>query len=595
MNYLSLYRKYRPKSFNDVVGQEFVVQILKNSIKNNKVANAYVFAGIKGTGKTSIAKIFANAINCLDNKDGDLCGKCEVCQDFANNQVMDVVELDAASNSGVDNVREINDAAVVLPARLNKKVYIIDEAHMLTKEAWNALLKTVEEPPKHVVFIFATTEMHKIPTTILSRCQCFTFNKIKNEDIVKLLVKVCKAENFEYELEALQAIADIVDGSARDALSILEQTSTYGDNKIKVDDIYKVFGIMSSKQLVEFVNLWPTNNNVEIFTKLNQLFSTGINFVNFCNLLVSILTDKIVYLKTKNYQLMTKANENIINSFAINDINKLIKLLDIWQETYFKVSVPTDVKVIIEHAVLKSLAILNESEIVVEQQPEVKPQQTIVQPKMVTPTMVHPKPVEVKPQEETTDKIIPLDKIFSFGKTIHLTPTKKVELKQSEPKQEVKKEPTSIQSIEIKMPSAKEILLACASNRNKDEKVKASKALQDIKEGDISDTIFSTVALASQVVFASPNCIVLAFEDELDAKILNKTSKDKDFILGCCKIFCNPKFVVGFSLKQINDMKAEIQQAMKQQLPLLNVEALRDILNKDASIEQIAWNVLIKE
>lgn len=184
MSYMSLYRKYRPRTFADVVGQKYIVTILKNAIKYDKVANAYIFAGIKGTGKTSIAKIFANAINCLDKKEGDVCKKCEVCKSFAANNLIDVIELDAASNNGVDEIRKLNDSVQFLPTKLTKKVYIIDEAHMLTIAAWNALLKTIEEPPEHVIFIFATTEFAKIPSTIVSRCQCFQFNRI-SEQVLK--------------------------------------------------------------------------------------------------------------------------------------------------------------------------------------------------------------------------------------------------------------------------------------------------------------------------------------------------------------------------------------------------------------------------
>ncbi|XQP55668.1 MAG: DNA polymerase III subunit gamma/tau [Mycoplasmoidaceae bacterium] len=561
MNYLSLYRKYRPKSFADVIGQEYIVKILKNSIKNNMVANAYVFAGTKGTGKTSIAKIYANAINCLDNKDGDVCGKCEVCKDFINNQVMDVIELDAASNNGVDEIRQINDAAMFLPTKFGKKVYIIDEAHMLTTQAWNALLKLVEEPPKHVIFIFATTEMHKIPATILSRCQCFRFNKILHSDIVKLLTKVCKAENIKYDADALKIIADIADGSARDALSILEQTATYSDNAIKAQDIYKVYGLLSPKEMVDFLNLLVSKDNQSIFTKIDEYFQSGINFVSFVGMLVAILTGKLIYQKTKNGKLLTKTNENIINSLNLNETDKLIKLLDIWQEVYFKVSTPTDVYIIINNALIKSLDLF-----------ETKKSSPVIQPK------VKEKPVE-KEQNlfELSDVIIPETKKEPKKETI-----------QPEPK----KEPIVASTLE--MPSDQEILLAIFSNRQKEIESIAKQTLSDIKSGKIDAKAFSHIKLASQVLCASKNGAVLLFDEQMDAQLFNRAAKKKDFLLSCCKMFQNPKFVVGFTKQQINQMKNAMLEAKKHPRPLLNLDALRSILDKDAPIEQIAYNTIYK-
>lgn len=574
MNYLSLYRKYRPKTFADVVGQEYIVKILKNSIKRDSIANAYVFAGTKGTGKTSIAKIFANALNCLSNKDGDVCGQCEVCKDFSNNQVMDVLELDGASNNGVDEVRQISEGAMFLPTKLGKKVYIIDEAHMLTTQAWNALLKLIEEPPKHVVFIFATTEMHKIPATILSRCQCFRFNKITHSDMVKLLTKVCKAENIQADLDALKVIADIVDGSARDALSILEQTATYSDGAIKSQDIYKIYGLLSPKEMIDFLNLLISNNSDTIFDKVNQYFQSGINFANFANLIVSILTDKLIYVKTQNYKLLNKTNENLINSFGLDDASQLVELLDIWQDVYFKISTPTDVHVIIEHAIIRSLAVFdNETKERVKQKPLPK-----LQPKVE-------KIKQPSAKEQVSD-----DGLFSFSELEQ--PKKATPV--VEPKKEPKKEKVVSEQKpkDVPMPSDIEILLSIFSNRNKQEEANAKQILEQVQADKLDEKAFSGAKLAKQVVCASPNGIVLLFNDEIDAKLFNKAAKKKQFVLACCRIFRNPKFVVGFTKEQLNANKEQMLAAKKNPKSLLDLDALRTILNKDASIEQIAYNTI---
>lgn len=556
MSYLSLYRKYRPKTFKDVIGQEYIVQILKNSIKNNAVANAYVFAGTKGTGKTSIAKIYANAINCLDNKDGDICGNCEICKDFTNNQVLDVLELDAASNNGVDEIRKITDAVSTLPTKLGKKVYILDEAHMLTTSAWNALLKVVEEPPKHVIFIFATTEMHKIPATILSRCQCLRFNKITNSEITKLLVKVSDNEKFKYDLEALKVIAEIADGSARDALSILEQTATFSNNNINVQDVYKIYGLLSPKETIDFLNLIASKQNNEVFAKSNGFYQSGINFVSLANMIVSVLTDKLIYLKTKNQQLLTKTNEALINQLQINDLNVLLNLLDIWQETYTKIIAPTDVHVIFDHALIKSMASFDSTN--------------------VTPIKYVEKTVEIKkPQPKVEEEVFVEPKIE----------VKDLELpKQKETKEEPKKT--------VGLPTIQDILFATVSNKDKKSTIDAKKFLNDIKGNIISEKSFTCLTLAADVFCASKESIVLVFKDELDAKILNKMAFSQDFILSTCKVFRNPRFIVGYSIEQLNKQKADLLKAMKEKREKLDLDALRQILNKDETIEQIAFNTI---
>lgn len=580
MQYLSLYRKYRPKSFKEVVGQEYIVQILQNSIKNNAVANAYVFAGTKGTGKTSIAKIYANAINCLDNQNGDVCGKCEICQDFANNQVIDVLELDAASNNGVDEIRKISDNVYTLPAKLNKKVYILDEAHMLTTSAWNALLKVVEEPPRHVIFIFATTEMHKIPGTILSRCQCLRFNKIENSKITNLLVRVCENEKFTYDLDALKVIAEIADGSARDALSILEQTATFSNNQINAADVYKIYGLLSPKDVIDFLNLISTGKNNNVFLKANNYYQSGVNFVSLANLIIAILTDKLIYLKTQNPKLLTRTNESTISQLTINDVNTLIKLLDIWQDTYVKIIVPTDVHVIFEHALIKSMSCFeNEpAPVVPKAAPQPKQETKVEQPKQETKPQI--KTEVIQPTIKMDETVV--QETF-VEPTMIITP---MEL----PKQEAK--PIVSEQKEIVMPSISDILFATVSNRDKQAITDARKFLDDIKSNIINEKPFGSIKLASQVFCASPNAIVLAFKDELDAKILNKGSFTRDFILATCKIFKNPKFIIGYSINELNNSKAVIQKAMQEKKEKLNIEALRNVLNSDLTIWQLAFNTI---
>ena len=234
MSYLALYRKYRPVSFDNMVGQNEVVDILKKEILQNKISHAYLFCGPRGTGKTSTAKIVARMVNCENlSKDGVPCGKCISCINFNNNN--DVVEIDAASNNGVDEIRELRDKVNLVPSNCRYKVYIIDEVHMLTTQAFNALLKTLEEPPSHVIFILATTEFYKIPVTVISRCQKFQFSKVSNDSIVVRLKEIAKNEKIEVDDDCLYEIARLSDGGMRDAINMLDQLSSFSDNNIKIN------------------------------------------------------------------------------------------------------------------------------------------------------------------------------------------------------------------------------------------------------------------------------------------------------------------------------------------------------------------------
>ena len=251
--YQALYRKYRPKNFEDVVGQDVIVKTLKNSIKNNIVSHAYLFNGPRGTGKTSIAKIFAKILNCHDLKNLKPCDKCISCNQLNNNQNIDIIEIDAASNNGVDEIREIRNKIMLVPSNSKYKIYIIDEVHMLTTQAFNALLKSLEEPPAHIIFIFATTEIHKIPKTILSRCQRFDYKRVSNDNIVKRLKYICEQEKIKIEDDALFEIAKLSDGGMRDSVSLLDQAVAYTDNTITSKDIYYINGTLVKDEINSFI------------------------------------------------------------------------------------------------------------------------------------------------------------------------------------------------------------------------------------------------------------------------------------------------------------------------------------------------------
>ncbi len=238
-----LYRKYRPKSFDEVVGERHVVEVLRSALQKNRIAHAYLFSGPRGTGKTTVARIFARAVNCAEGEKEIPCNQCELCEDFLSGRTLDLVEIDAASSRGIDEIRALKDAVQVLPFKAKYKVYIIDEVHMLTKEAFNALLKTLEEPPSHVIFILATTELDKVPETIVSRSQHFEFRLIAEEELEAALERILAKEGFKSEEGALGLIAVLAEGSLRDAQSILDQILAYSDKEITLKDLELVFGL----------------------------------------------------------------------------------------------------------------------------------------------------------------------------------------------------------------------------------------------------------------------------------------------------------------------------------------------------------------
>lgn len=323
MDYKVLYRKYRPDNFSNIIGQEYMISILKNAIKMDKISHAYIFSGPRGTGKTSTAKVFAKAINCLNPTEEGPCNECESCRTFKENA--DIIEIDAASNNGVDEIREIINNIKLAPAYSKYKVYIIDEVHMLSTSAFNALLLTLEEPPKHVVFILATTNIEAVPITILSRCQRFDFHKISIQDIIKRLEYVVTNENIKIEEEALEEIAYISDGGMRDALSILDQLSS-NTSTITINDVIEHFGSVSKKQINDLYDL-ILKNDVDNFDEAMKKFK---NLAIDYKLLVKKLLEKIeeeALNSKKNYNYKGLSYEKLKElAFELADITNYVNM-----------------------------------------------------------------------------------------------------------------------------------------------------------------------------------------------------------------------------------------------------------------------------
>jgi len=285
----TLYRKYRPKNFSEIIGQKHIVQTLSNAIKNNRVAHAYLFTGPRGTGKTSIARILAKTINCHDLKDSVTCEKCQPCQLISENKSLDIIEIDAASNTGVDNIRELRETIGLPPTALKYKVYIIDEVHMLSSGAFNALLKTLEEPPAHVVFILATTEIHKVPATIISRCQRFDFTRLPIENIIEKLTIIAKAEKIAVDADSLEMIAIAAEGGMRDAESLLGQVIALEDKNITTKEVKEILGTTDRKFSAEMAGMILTKDVTGAIAKINEFLQDGYDLQIFTKSLVNYL------------------------------------------------------------------------------------------------------------------------------------------------------------------------------------------------------------------------------------------------------------------------------------------------------------------
>ena len=401
MGYTALYRKFRPLNFSEMVGQEHITRTLRNQVIEQRVGHAYLFNGGRGTGKTSAAKILARAVNCLNPKDGEPCNECEICKAILSGSLTDVVEMDAASNNSVEDIRAIRDEVNFLPTRAKYRVYIIDEVHMLSTGAFNALLKTLEEPPEHVKFILATTEPQKLPATILSRCQRFDFKRISTQDIIKRLEIICKESNIQISKEALELIAILSEGAMRDAISILERCAAEQTEEINEDKVRDLVGIPKITYINKLAKGIINKEPEEAINIVNTILEEGKDIDNFLWELIKYIKDILVYKSTSKLEIYNQEEIKNIKELADStDKERLLRLIYELSELANNIKWSSQKAIMFEAGIIKACMEVN----VVPQ--NVVLQEQVVNRKQIDPVQkqeniaVAPKERKIEPQNQ---------------------------------------------------------------------------------------------------------------------------------------------------------------------------------------------------
>lgn len=619
---IALYRKYRPSNFKQIYGQSNIVLTLLNVIHSGDISHAYIFSGPKGSGKTSIAKIFSRAINCEStNMDDVPCNGCNSCLSVLNNNTTDIVELDAASNSGVSEIRNLIEATVYSPTQLKYKVYIIDEAHMLTISSWNALLKTLEEPPAHMVFIFATTEYHKIPATIVSRCQRFNFNKIPNNELLKLIQAIAKKEQIKITDDAINLIISLADGAARDAISILEQIASYTANDITTSKIEDLFGLLSFENKAEILKCLWDNKLDNLLKLLDKYESTGVNFYMLAQNLLEILIDKIIYMQTDNANLLQHTSLDQINSLNCSDLNNIIRIADIINTHSKNIKDNTNPSFQFKWILLKIIGVLS-TDLAMSSEPILK--SAVNQPinkfqnifsQKTTNLEVNSKPQQARSTNITSNLFktanqqkpdLPpsLNQKLTSDIDKDLFKTSKSKLSQ---KQELHKvmDTTALQLEEnIKKPENLNLdflnlnsnydiendrlnFYKIAANHKKDDKKQLNAILEKIKTNiELTPIKYRTFLNTKSILISSVNGLVLLFDDNLDVEIINELKKDLKFYDWIKEVFTKKYFLLPITKKNAkilsDDFKLDTKATYKD-VEIINnndkINVLLDILN----------------
>ena len=530
MNYQALYRMYRPQSFDDVVGQEHVTKTLRNAISKGKQSHAYIFSGPRGTGKTSIAKVFAKAINCTNSSDGEPCNECAICKGITQGTNSDVIEIDAASNNGVDEIRNIRDKVKYAPSESKYKIYIIDEVHMLTTGAFNALLKTLEEPPAHAIFILATTEPHKIPPTIISRAQRFDFKAISLNQIVDRLKYVADSQSLPYDDEALEFIAKASEGGMRDALSIMDQAIAFGDEHLTLQDALNVTGSVDEASLNELFKDIVEGDVKESFNRYHQFVTEGKEVNRLINDMIYFVRDTIMN-KTSNQDVEYDALIHF-------DLDTLYRMIDIINDTLVSIRFSVNQSVHFEVLLVKLAEMI-----------KAKPETV----QNVATTQVATEPnndvlLQRMEQLEQELKTLKSQGVATSGQT-------------QQPKKPVRSQQRSKNAFSMKQ------IAKVLDKANKDDIKLLKNHWQEVIDHAKNNDKKSLVSLLqnSEPVAASEDHVLVKFEEEIHCEIVNKDDEKRNNIESVvCNIVNKTVKVVGVPSDQWLRVRAEYLQNRKQ-------------------------------
>lgn len=547
MSESTLYRKYRPHKFKNVIGQDLIKQALMNACLNNKITHAYIFSGPRGIGKTSIARIFASSINCLNPNKGDCCGKCSVCESILKEQSVDLIELDAASNNGVDQIRIITDNINYLPTFFKYKVYIIDEAHMLSTSAWNALLKTVEEPPQHVIFIFATTEYQKIPLTIISRCQRYDFKRLNNSELQELIDSILTKEDIKIDNNAIDKLIQLADGSGRDCLSILDQLTTVEKN-IDLDLINKTFGLVDNFKVISLIELIQKNDILLLREFIYELYNQGVNLEAFCVQIINVLIDYLIYLKTNDINNLKKVSVDELKKMLLINFNGnylLNNFISLFNNLKKSLNQVFEFEIYLYKIINANNDKLENKKIELSINPE--------ENKINNSQIITTKKIDCF--EEINKNTVDFDKLYKTKIFYH----KKINNQND-------KESGINQKEELSTELVNDNKLICNSNDildnyelakqaffNKDIKLskEMSQKFKDFKnEETIENSYIDIIKQADLVLWCSPNALVLGVEFLGLINRINKVTHSFEFIKEFVKKFDSIKLVIAISKKQ---------------------------------------------
>ena len=552
MAYQALYRKYRPENFEGVAGQKAIVQTLNNAIKQNKIAHAYLFCGPRGTGKTSIAKIFAKMLNC-ENHSESPCGHCQNCIDFQKGTHPDVIEIDAASNNGVDEVRNLIEKVKYAPIEGKYKVYIIDEVHMMSTGAFNALLKTIEEPPTHVVFIFATTEPHKVLPTIISRCQRYDFHKVSVQDMKERLNYIVNQENIHVEDNVIETIARLADGGMRDALSILDQCIAYAQNHITLHDIHEIYGIISMEEKSLLIENIIHGNSVDLVHQIENLSEKGIDIRRLTNDLIELIKESLIYSFTKASDLVASSMLKMIKEKLDQiPIDRRLNMLDILMDTSEKFRYASDVVSYFEIAVMKMLSTVKE----VASDAAIDSNQNFSSNRVVQQSVIQITEEQKQNFINNADKKEDVSRETSTAnsKVVH----KEEPLLQNQQENVVKKK------MSLKIDDQYIIRLLVGANKQErqmdDEKFKElDEYLNELEWAKYANSLKNT-----EIVASGKNYLVLSTNSEIEAKEINQIESEDSYIKFTNQLLGLPKKIFAIDENQKKKVITKFKELMIQ-------------------------------